>query len=106
MIKPSVNLQELRRRIYRKAKAEKTKRFWGLYVHVCKLETLGAAYQAIMRKIRRFAMKQKGRPGCGWKRWSNEAIYKDWGLVNDYRVQYFYRSPVKVSPAYQADSAL
>jgi len=54
----------------------------------------------IMRKIRRFAMKQKGRPGCGWKRWSNEAIYKDWGLVNDYRVQYFYRSPVKVSPAH------
>lgn len=54
---------------------------------------------AIMRQIRRFAMKQKGRPGCGWKRWSNEAIYKEWGLVDDYRVQYFYRSPVKVSPA-------
>ena len=54
----------------------------------------------IMRQIRRFAMKQKGRPGCGWKRWSNEAIYKEWGLVNDYRVQYFYRSPVKVSPAH------
>jgi hypothetical protein len=53
----------------------------------------------MMRKIRRFAMKQKGRRGCGWKRWSNEAIYKEWGLVNDYRVQYFYRSPVKVSPA-------
>ena len=53
-----------------------------------------------MRKIRRFAMKQKGRPGCGWKRWSNEQIYKEWGLVNDYRVQYFYRSPVKVSPAH------
>jgi RNA-directed DNA polymerase len=54
----------------------------------------------IMRKIRRFAMKQKGRPGCGWKRWSNEVIYKEWGLVNDYRVQYSYRSPVKVSPAH------
>ncbi len=35
----------------------------------------------MMRKIRRFVMKQKGRPGCGWKRWSNEAIYKEWGLV-------------------------
>ena len=45
MIKPSVNLQELRRRIYRKAKAEKTWRFWGLYVHVCKIESLRAAYQ-------------------------------------------------------------
>jgi RNA-directed DNA polymerase len=54
----------------------------------------------IMRKIRRFAMKQKGRPGCGWKRWSNETIYKEWGLVNDYRVQYYYRSPAKVSPAH------
>jgi RNA-directed DNA polymerase len=54
----------------------------------------------IMRKIRRFVMKQKGRRGCGWKRWSNEAIYKDWGLVNDYSVRYFYRSPVKVSPAH------
>jgi RNA-directed DNA polymerase len=52
----------------------------------------------MMRKIRRFAMKQKGRRGCGWKRWSNETIYKEWGLVNDYRVQYFYGSPVKVSP--------
>jgi len=49
-----------------------------------------------MRKIRRFAMKQKGRPGCGWKRWSSEAIYKEWGLFNDYRVQYFYRLPAKV----------
>ncbi len=45
MIKPSIRLQELRRRIYRKAKAEKTWRFWGLYVHVCKMETLRAAYQ-------------------------------------------------------------
>ncbi|MFQ5539451.1 MAG: hypothetical protein ACE5FB_03545 [Candidatus Binatia bacterium] len=33
MIKPSIELQELRRRIYRKAKAEKTWRFWGLCVH-------------------------------------------------------------------------
>jgi RNA-directed DNA polymerase len=54
----------------------------------------------IMRKIRRFAMKQKGRPGCGWKRWSNEQIYKEWGLVSNYGVQYFYRSPAKVSPAH------
>ena len=45
MIKPSVNLQELRRRIYRKAKAEKQWRFWGLYVHVTRMETLRAAYQ-------------------------------------------------------------
>ena len=45
MTKPSMKLQELRRRIYRKAKAEKQWRFWGLYVHVCKMESLRAAYQ-------------------------------------------------------------
>ena len=54
----------------------------------------------VMRKVRRFAMKQRGRPSCGWKRWSNEEIYKEWGLVDRYRVQYFYRSPVKVLPAH------
>src|SRR5713226_3729531 len=45
MTKASVNLQDLRRRIYRKAKAEKSWRFWGLYVHVCKIETVKAAYR-------------------------------------------------------------
>jgi RNA-directed DNA polymerase len=45
MIKPFVDLQELRRRIYRKAKAEKTWRFWGLYVHVTRVETLRMAYR-------------------------------------------------------------
>jgi RNA-directed DNA polymerase len=39
-----ISLQDLRRRIYVTAKAEKTKRFWGLYVHVSKLETLRTAY--------------------------------------------------------------
>jgi RNA-directed DNA polymerase len=45
MIKTSNTLQELRRKIYIKAKAEKAHRFWGLYVHVCKLSTLAEAYQ-------------------------------------------------------------
>ena len=44
MTNPVINLQELRRKIYTKAKAEKSKRFWGLYVHVCKMETLREAY--------------------------------------------------------------
>ena len=43
MIKAPVSLQDLRRKIYRKAKAEKSWRFWGLYVHVCKMETLQEA---------------------------------------------------------------
>ena len=45
MTKAPIGLQELRRRIYRKAKAEAAWRFWGLYVHVCKLETLREAYR-------------------------------------------------------------
>jgi RNA-directed DNA polymerase len=44
MIKAPDNLQDLRRKIYAKAKAEPHWRFWGLYVHVCKRETLRAAY--------------------------------------------------------------
>jgi RNA-directed DNA polymerase len=39
-----ISLQDLQRRLYVKAKAEKDWRFWGLYVHVGKLETLRAAY--------------------------------------------------------------
>src|SRR3979411_606705 len=55
MTKASVNLQDLRRRIYVKAKAEKSWRFWGLYVHVCKMETLRAAYA--------MAKQNDGAPG-------------------------------------------
>src|SRR2546422_10266128 len=44
-----VSLQDLRRRIYVMAKADKTKRFWGLYVHVVKRETLKTAYALVKR---------------------------------------------------------
>ena len=44
MIKASIDLQDLRRRLYVKAKADTSWRFWGLYVHVSKMETLGEAY--------------------------------------------------------------
>jgi len=40
-----ISLQDLRRSLYVKAKAEPSWRFWGLYVHVCKMETLREAYQ-------------------------------------------------------------
>ena len=50
-----ISLQDLRRRLYVKAKAEKDWRFWGLYVHVGKLETLHAAYDV--------AKKNNGAPG-------------------------------------------
>jgi RNA-directed DNA polymerase len=55
MIKASIDLQDLRRRIYVKAKAEPSWRFWGLYVHVCKMETLRAAYEV--------AKQNDGAPG-------------------------------------------
>ena len=44
MTKAPIRLQDLRKRLYVKAKAEPTWRFWGLYVHVCKPETLREAY--------------------------------------------------------------
>jgi RNA-directed DNA polymerase len=55
MIKAPISLQDLRRRIYIKAKAEPSWRFWGLYVHVCKTETLRAAYA--------LAKSNNGAPG-------------------------------------------
>jgi len=49
MTKAPISLQELRRRIYRKAKSDKTHRFWGLFGHITKLETLQEAYRAARR---------------------------------------------------------
>ena len=55
MTKAPSSLQDLRRSLYVKAKAEPTWRFWGLYVHVCKKETLDKAY--------RMAKENDGAPG-------------------------------------------
>src|ERR1035437_9333604 len=55
MTKAPIGLQDLRKRIYIKAKADPQWRFWGLYVHVCKLETLQEAYL--------MAKKNDGAPG-------------------------------------------
>src|ERR1039457_3252026 len=55
MTTTSISLQDLRRSLYVKAKAEPTWRFWGLYVHVCKMETLQEAYQ--------MAKSNDGAPG-------------------------------------------
>jgi group II intron reverse transcriptase/maturase len=49
MTKAPINLQDLRRRIYRKAKSAKSHRFWGLFVHVTKMETPEEAYRAAKR---------------------------------------------------------
>ena len=55
MIKTPISLQELRRRIYRKAKSEKEHRFWGIFGHVTKIEVLTEAYQ--------LAKRNDGAPG-------------------------------------------
>jgi RNA-directed DNA polymerase len=55
MTKTPITLQDLRRRLYVKAKAERSWRFWGLYGHVCKRETLRAAYE--------MAKQNDGAPG-------------------------------------------
>src|SRR6201987_4470098 len=55
MIKAPISLQDLWRSLYIKAKAEPAWRFWGLYVHVCKTETLYEAYQ--------MAKRNDGAPG-------------------------------------------
>ena len=55
MINAPIGLRDLRGRIYIQAKAEPQKRFWGLYVHVSKLETLQEAY--------RMAKENDGAPG-------------------------------------------
>jgi RNA-directed DNA polymerase len=55
MTKTPISLQDLRRSLYVKAKTEATWRFWGVYVHVCKMETLQEAYQ--------MAKSNDGAPG-------------------------------------------
>lgn len=55
MIKAPIKLQELRRRIYLKAKSNKAHKFWGIFVHVAKVETLEEAY--------RIAKRNGGAPG-------------------------------------------
>ena len=70
MIKTSIDLQDLRRRIYAKVKAELRWRFWA---------------------------KARQRLGFGWKRWSSRGLYEGLGLFSENRV---FGSPArKASPA-------
>ena len=60
MIKTPINLQDLRRKIYAKAKVDKAWRFWGL--------------------------RARQRRGFGWARWSKRWLYEHLGLFDAYRV--------------------
>jgi hypothetical protein len=55
MTKALIDLQDLRRRLYVKAKTEPSWRFWGIYVHVCKMEMLREAFA--------LARSNNGAPG-------------------------------------------
>lgn len=55
MIKPTINLQELRVKIGQRAKSAPLHRFWGMHVHIVKPETLEAAYLE--------AKRNRGAPG-------------------------------------------
>ena len=79
MIKPPINLQDLRRRIYRKAKSDKAHRFWGMFVHITKVETLHESY--------RLAKRSGGAPGIDGQSFADieEAGLEDFlqGISND-----------------------
>ncbi len=70
MRKTPINLQDLRRRIYAKAKAEPSWRFWA---------------------------KARQRDDVGWKRWSSCGLYEGLGLFREYRVGW--QPATKASPA-------
>lgn len=59
MTNTSISLQELRRKIYIKAKTEKDWKFWGLYCHITKPEVLRESY--------RLAKANDGAPGIDGK---------------------------------------
>lgn len=50
----------------------------------------------VERKVRRFVRKSQGRKGYGWKEWSSQVVYEDWGLYDDYKIRYY---EPKVKPA-------
>ena len=55
MTKPTISLQDLKKRIGARAKTAPTHRFWGIFVHMTRYETLEAAY--------REAKRNRGAPG-------------------------------------------
>ena len=42
----------------------------------------------VEKKVRRHLMRQRGRVGFGWKRWSRQTLYGRLGLFSEYRVVY------------------
>jgi RNA-directed DNA polymerase len=43
----------------------------------------------VKSRVRRFAMRRRLRRGFGYKRWSDQVIYGEWGLFHDYKIRYY-----------------
>ena len=94
MTKTPVSLQDLRRSLYIKAKAEPAWRFWGLCVHVCKVFAVGDSSECfsfvrdwVEKKVRGHLMRAREQTGFGWQRWSRKWLYGKLGLYKDYRLR-------------------
>jgi RNA-directed DNA polymerase len=48
----------------------------------------GKVRHYVEKRVRRFAAKQRKRHGYGWKRWSKEVVYGQWGVYDDYQIRY------------------
>jgi RNA-directed DNA polymerase len=84
MRKASIRLQELRRKIYSKAKTEKHWKFWGLYCHLCKKEILEEAY--------RIAKANEGAPGIDGKRFEDIEVEGVDGFLEEIRQELLSRT--------------
>ena len=84
MTKASGSLQELRRKIYRKAKTDKHWRFWGLYCHICKKEVLEESY--------RLAKANDGAPGIDGKRFEDIEVDGTEGFLQGIRQELLNRT--------------
>ena len=67
MIKPSVNLQELRRRIYRKAKAGLTGRDGVAGLVSVKVLAAQLAYSTLRRRAQESRMTERVKSGLRWR---------------------------------------
>jgi RNA-directed DNA polymerase len=79
MTKAPISLQDLRRRIYRKATSDRAHRFWGMYTHIAKIETLAEAY--------RISKANGGAPGSDGFTFEDIEAYGRQRFLNEIRAE-------------------
>ena len=45
--------------------------------------------QWVEMKVRKYVRVSQGKNGFGWKEWSKDVIYGQWGLYDDYKIRYY-----------------